>query len=212
MHFNLETVLFDLDGVLANTAPQMKRTYLDVLQDFQIESPSELILANIVQLSPQKGLRQLFGEKIGPANDSFNRHWKINIRHVKSYEGITELVNNLSSKGKILGVVTSRNRLDTMEILANNSLGTLMKVIVTWGDYRVAKPSPKCIQVALRMIQKPPDTVSYVGDQPSDIYAANAAGVVGFAATWGGHINRDELLKAGASAILRNPYELIDLI
>jgi len=70
MHFNLETVLFDLDGVLANTAPQMKRTYLDVLQDFQIESPSELILANIVQLSPQKGLRQLFGEKIGPANDS----------------------------------------------------------------------------------------------------------------------------------------------
>ena len=212
MHFKLETILFDLDGVLADTESQIRQTYLDVLRDFQIEPPSDSNLADLIRLSPQKGLRLLLGESAGSALNSYSHHWKINISRVKAYKGIADVINSLSCKGKIIGVVTSRNSSDTTQILANNNLSASMNVVVTWGDYRVAKPSPKCLQVALGMIQKPSDTSSYVGDQPNDILAATGAGVIGLAATWGGNANQNELVEAGAYAILRSPSELLDLM
>jgi len=87
-----------------------------------------------------------------------------------------------------------------------------MKTVITWGHYRVPKPSPACLIVALQKIGKPPSKTAYVGDQATDILAAKSAGILAVGAIWDSNASEDNLRSAGADIIAKEPLEVLNLV
>jgi len=210
--YDLAVVLFDLDGVLVDTISPLKQTYLDVARYLGIKPPTREALNKAVQVGPQKALKELFGEDDGKAEAAFNRYWRANINSVSCFAGITELLRALSSLEVILGTVTSRNSPGTFSLLDVAGIRTYMQTIVTWGHYRTPKPSPLCLIVALNKAGKPRDKAAYVGDQAVDMLAAKSAGVLAVGATWDANASREDLIKAGADVIAKEPKEILELV
>ena len=209
--YDLALVLFDMDGVLVDTIPSLKQTYLDVARHMGIKQPSEQELGKVMQIGPGRALKELFKEDTTEVKATFNRHWRTNIDKVPCFAGVTEMLKSLSSSGTTLGTVTSRNSLDTYSLLDAAGIRTYMQIIVTWGHYRVAKPSPTCLMVALTRTDKPPNRTAYVGDQAMDILAARSAGVLAVGAIWDANASEDDLRKAGADVIVKEPKEILAL-
>lgn len=209
--YDLVLVLFDMDGVLVDTIPPLKQTYLDMARHLGIKQPSEQELGKAIQIGPGRALKELFGEDDTEVKATFNRYWRANIGTVSCFEGITEMLQSLSSLGTTLGTVTSRNSLDTYSLLDLAGIRTYMQIIVTWGHYRAAKPSPTCLMVALSRTDKPPNRTAYVGDQAKDILAARSAGVLAVGAIWDANASEDDLRKAGADVIVKEPKEILAL-
>ena len=209
---DLAVVLFDLDGVLVDTRSLVEQAYLDVARYLGVKTPSEEALKRATEVRPQRALSELFGEDNSKANTAFNRYWRDNINSVSCFTGIMELLRSLTSLEIILGTVTSRNAADTFSLLGAAGIRTYMQVIVTWGHYRAAKPSPACLVVALRKTGKPPSKTAYVGDQAVDILAARRAGILAVGAIWDANASEEDLRGAGATVIVREPKEILAMV
>jgi len=210
--YDLDVIFFDLDGVLLDTLSSLKQTYQDVSQYLGKKPLSKVALNRAVQFGPQKALRELFPEADRKARAAFNHYWRANIESVSCFVGVTELLMALSSTKVILGTVTSRNSSDAYSLLDAARLRDYMQIVVTWGHYRVPKPSPACLIVALQKAGKPPSKTVYVGDQATDILAAKSAGVLAVGAIWDVNASEDDLKAAGADIIAKEPIEILDLV
>lgn len=210
---DLVVILFDLDGVLLDTISSLKQAYKDVAQYLGIKPPTGEALNWAVQVGPQKALGELFPEEDNSkAKAVFNRYWRANIDSVSCFAGVTELLMALSYRKVMLGTVTSRNSSDTYSLLDAARIRSYMQTVVTWGHYRVPKPSPACLTVALQKTGKPPNKTAYVGDQAKDVLAAKSAGVLAVGAIWDVNASKDDLRNAGADVIAEEPMEILQLV
>jgi len=209
---DLSMILFDMDGVLLDSISSLKKTYQDVAQFLGSKPLTTEALSRAVQVGPQKALRELFPEDDRKAKEAFNSYWRDNINSVSCFEGVRELLIALSYQKVILGTVTSRNSTDTHSMLDAAGISSYMQTVVTWGHYRVPKPSPACLIVALQKTGKPPNKVAYVGDQAADVLAAKRAGVLAVGAIWDVNACKDDLRNAGAEVIVEEPMDILELV
>jgi HAD superfamily hydrolase (TIGR01509 family) len=210
--YELGVVLFDLDGVLVNTVSLLKQAYRDVARDLGIKPPDREALSKAAQIGPQRALKELFGEADDEPKVAFDRYWRASIKRVSCFAGIAELLRVLSSFEIILGTVTSRNSADALSLLDAAGIRSYMRTIVTWGHYRVPKPSPACLLVALQKTGRQPSETAYVGDQPADMLAAKSAGIIAIGAIWDVNADEDALRRAGADVIARKPKDILPLV
>jgi HAD superfamily hydrolase (TIGR01509 family) len=209
--YDLTLVLFDMDGVLVKTMPLLRQTYLDVARHLGVRQPSKRELDKVMQIGPGRALKELFRVDTNEVESNFNRHWRTNIGKVACFAGVTAMLESLSSSGITSGIVTSRNSLDTYSLLDAARIRAYMEIIVTWGHYRIAKPSPACLLAALKRTDKPPNRVAYVGDQVVDVMAARGARVLAVGAIWDTNASEHDLIAAGADVIVKEPREITAL-
>jgi len=202
-------MLFDLDGVLLDTAPVLESCYMALAESLNVAPPSRAELREAVRMSPQAALRVLFGTR--DVEQRFIQLWRNKLSGVCTFNGIPEVLQELRRVNVTMGTVTSRNGTDTRALLGCVGLTGYMRTIITWGHYRVAKPSPACIIAALRDTDMPPSMAAYIGDQPEDIQAANRAGVIAVGAIWNPYADKKQLKAAGAFAIIEKPIEILHL-
>ncbi|MEM2942341.1 MAG: HAD-IA family hydrolase [Candidatus Bathyarchaeia archaeon] len=94
-------------------------------------------------------------------------------------KGVVEAIVSLKGKPNIrLGLVTSRNRKDTLHKLKTLGLLQHFDAIVTRDDVKTFKPSPEQVRLASRMLQVPVYACVLVGDMPTDVLAAREAGAL----------------------------------
>lgn len=211
MSSDLKAILFDLDGVLVDTAAVLARTYQDISERLGIDPPLSTQVNMTITMPPSKAIGYLFGSNTGIAVDMLDKVLTANMRYAKAFDGVAELLKDLSSMGIALGIVTSRNSTHTSALLLATDLGRFMDDIITWGHYRVAKPAPTCINVALRRMGIAPGGAAYVGDQPVDMKAAKGAGCMAVGITWSS-MTEDELSEAGADIVIEKPKDIITLL
>jgi HAD superfamily hydrolase (TIGR01549 family) len=208
----LQLLLFDMDGVLLDTAPLLKNCYAGLAQCLEVSPPTEKELRDAIQMSPRTAIRYLFGDQGYELLHAFNQLWKDSIRQASAFPGIQELLEELSRGNVVVGTVTSRNNFDTLTLLTSAGLLSYMRTVVTWGRYRIAKPSPICILIALDETGTPSSRAAYVGDQVTDMHAARNAGVLAVGAVWGQCVSKEQLKSAGADIIVEKPAEILSLI
>jgi len=212
MMHHVELVLFDLDGVLIDTAPILKRTYCDISDELGLACPPETEIRRTVTMSPQRAIDYLFGEHALRAGELFSEVWGTNVCCAMPFEGIPELLRDLRNLRIAVGTVTSRNSAEASILLKVSHLDQYIDDLVTWGHYRVAKPSPACILVAVERMKRAPDSAAYVGDLPNDIKAARAAGCLAIGAVWSSSADREALKSSGADLIVEKPHEIKRII
>ena len=212
---DIRAVLFDLDGTLIDTAPDLG--YALNLQRSRHGLP---VLDNaLIRPQASHGARGLLGVgfELHPDDphyaimrEEFLQLYSENIcRHSQPFPGILDLLNALEARTLAWGVVTNKPARFTEPLMSILDLAERASCIVSGDTCPQCKPHPAPMLIAAELCQTPPGQCLYVGDAARDIEAATAAGMPALAAAWGYLDSTDAPETWGAHAIIHAPAELL---
>lgn len=209
-------LLFDLDGTLADTAPDLAAAVNKMRIDRGLEPTPFDTLRPLASAGARGLIGAAFG--IGPGEASYDemrREFLANYAaaiadHTTLFDGISALLDGISSVGLTWGIVTNKPALYTDALVPK--IGLAEAACVVSGDTTPhAKPHPEPLFEAARRLQLAPSDCWYVGDDLRDIDAGKAAGMPTIAAAWGycGHTEPADWL---ADLIASHPLDLLPLL
>lgn len=123
----------------------------------------------------------------------------------RPFPGMVELLRRLRSAGVGVGVVTSKLKQDALIELRSTGLSEYIEIVVAYEDTDEHKPAPTPQREALRLMST--NAGVGVGDLPSDVASARAAGLAAIGVSWG-YGARSALIDAGAECICDSAEEL----
>ncbi len=209
-------LLFDLDGTLADTAPDLAAAVNKMRSDRGLEHTPFEILRPLASAGARGLIGAAFG--IGPGHadyDDMRQEFLDNYaaaiaNHTTLFDGIVSLLDEISTMGLSWGIVTNKPALYTDALVPK--IGLAHAACVISGDTTPhAKPHPEPLFEAARRLQLAPNDCWYVGDDLRDIDAGKAAGMPTIAAGWGycGHTEPADWL---ADLIASHPLDLLPLL
>jgi len=209
-------VLFDLDGTLVDSAPDLAGAANDLREQHRLPPlPYE-------QLRPMvgSGARGMVGAafQVGPDDERFpvlrdaflalyaNRLLKL----TTVFQAVAPVLDGLAQRGLPWGIVTNKAARFAEPLVAG--LGPLQRsAVLICGDTTPhAKPHPEPLLEAARRLGLDPGHCVYVGDDHRDVVAGRAAGMPTLAAAWGYLGNAEPVEAWGADAILAEPTQLLN--
>jgi phosphoglycolate phosphatase len=209
-------VLFDLDGTLADTAPDLAAA-LNRIRVMRGLAPAPYELLRPVASA---GARGLIGAAFGLKPDD-EGYEELRIAFLDNYEstiaaesclfdGIAPLLDGLEEQGIAWGIVTNKAARFTDLLVPQIGLGHAGCVIS--GDTTShSKPHPAPLLEAARRLSLVPTECWYIGDDLRDVQAGRAAGMTTVAAAWG-YCGNVEPSGWGADALIASPLEILELI
>lgn len=212
---SIRTVLFDLDGTLADTAPDLAYALNAVLQE---EGREPLAYARIRPLASYgtRGLLKL-GFGVTPEDPRFARLrqrflavYAENIyRETRLFPGMAEVLAALKEKNLCWGIVTNKPGALTDALVAK--LGLKDVACVVSGDTTAnTKPHPEPMLYACKQTGSVAEECLFVGDADRDIEAGRRAGMKTLVALFGYLGADDQPHLWGADGMVRNPQEILD--
>ncbi|WP_026972676.1 phosphoglycolate phosphatase [Aliagarivorans marinus] len=186
-----QAVLFDLDGTLLDTAPDMRDAANAVLCSLGYP---EISMETARQYSSDGSLgllQQGLGDDYSRfAASELRQHFldayqlQLN-RATRLFPGIEHCLNWLIGMGIPWGVVTNKPARPTHALLTDFAIFKQAAVVIAGDTLDKRKPHPKPLLHAAEQIGVAPSACSYFGDAERDIQAANAAGMTSVVALWG---------------------------
>lgn len=209
-------ILFDLDGTLADTAPDLAAAANFLRQQHGLADAPYEILRPVASA----GARGLIGAAldIHPGDEryealrvSFLDRYQANMTvHSKLFAGVPELLAQLQARGIAWGIVTNKAARFTDVLAPQIGLGHA-GCIVSGDTTPHPKPHPAPLLEAAQRLQLAPADCWYVGDDLRDIQAGRAAGMPTIAAAWG-YCGHTEPAGWDADALLHDPLHILDLL
>jgi N-acetyl-D-muramate 6-phosphate phosphatase len=214
----VEAVFFDLDGTLADTAPDLGGA-LNRVRDEEGLPPVPLALLRPVVSQGVRGLLRV-GFNLLPEDASYPAlqervldHYAQDICHdTVLFAGIEELLDGLERRGLPWGIITNKRSLYTVPLVHALQLDTRAIAVVSGDTAGVPKPAPDPMLHACRVAGVNPEKCWYVGDDLRDIQAAHAANMRAIAAAWGYLGDGSPPEQWHADALAHNPTEIARII
>jgi phosphoglycolate phosphatase len=211
-------VFFDLDGTLADTAPDLVAA-ANLLRIARGLAP---LPYEVLRPTASAGARGLIQGAFGYDNqhpqfeelrDEFLANYEKDICvHSKLFEGMDDLLQELEKEQVLWGIVTNKVERFTHPLLKLMSLHERSAAIVGGDTTPHSKPHPAPILKAAEICNINPAQCLYVGDDLRDIEAGRAAGMKTVAAAYG-YCGCDEPVNAwGADYIIEHPSELRSIV
>lgn len=211
----IHTVLFDLDGTLADTAPDLAFALNAVLLE---EGRAALTYETIRPWVSHGGrymIRQGFQQAAGhPAEDRlWRRLVSIYQQHIadqtRLFPGMDEVLEKIEQQGMKWGIVTNKAGQLTDALLTALKLRERSVCTVSGDTLTEKKPHPAPILHACAQAGCAPRECLYVGDAQRDIEAGQRAGAYTAAALFGYLGAADRPREWGADALLESPLDLL---
>ena len=210
----IRAVLFDLDGTLADTAPDLA----GAVNRQRIHRGLAPLPLEVLRPHASSGARGLIGAGLGitPAHETFEtlRQEFLDLYEthlvVESalFEGVEELLRTIDERALAWGIVTNKATRFTLPLVQR--IGLQSAGCLVCGDTTPhAKPHPAPLLEAARRIGVAPEACLYVGDDLRDIQAARAAGMGAIAAAYGYLGTGGPLADWAADAIIDQPLDLL---
>ena len=211
----IRTVLFDLDGTLIDTAPDMAAA-LDKLcaEEEQTILPFDTVRP-IVSNGSVALVELAFGKNI---DDQRLQHLKD--RYLKIYQqdlavdsqlfdGIQEVFDYLARHDMNWGVVTNKPGWLTLPLMKALALDHQAACIVSGDSTQNRKPHPEPMHHACELAGSNPEECIYIGDARRDIEAGNNAGMKTLIAKYGYIKEQENTDSWGADALIHEPEEIL---
>ncbi len=186
-----EAVLFDLDGTLADTAPDLGAALNRVRQDYNLPPlPLDTLRPHTSQGG--RGLLRV-GMGVTPQDDSYAELYRRFIQHYEErlchhttlFPGMAELLAQLEQRRIPWGVVTNKSERLTHPLLQQMDLAHRCACIVCGDSTPNPKPAPDPLLLAAQLLGLPTQDCCYLGDDLRDIQAGNACAMMTIGVRWG---------------------------
>ena len=214
----LRAVLFDLDGTLIDSAPDLAG------------AANDMRLARGLPLLPYAHLRPMVGSgargmigrafEVGPQDDAFSalrdeflqRYEARMTRDTRVFEDVLPLLDALDAQQVLWGIVTNKAARYSEPIVQALGLAQRSQVLVCGDTTPHSKPHPAPLLEAARRMGIDVGDCAYVGDDERDVQAGRAAGMATVAVSWG-YLGLGNAIEAwGATHVIHSPNELLNLL
>ncbi|HEY1042966.1 MAG TPA: HAD-IA family hydrolase [Telluria sp.] len=209
-------ILFDLDGTLADTAPDLAAA-VNLLRTARGLEPTPY---EILRPTASAGARGMIGAAFGlaPGDEGYEElrlQWFDNYQnamavHSTLFDGITDLLNGIADNGMGWGIVTNKPARFTDPLVGMIGLGHA-GCVISGDTMPQPKPHPGPLLEGARRLGIAPEQCWYVGDDQRDVEAGRAAGMLTIACTWG-YCGSVDPATWGADVLLATPQALLDLL
>lgn len=212
----VRAVLFDLDGTLIDSAPDLAGAANDMRVDRDLPALAFADLRPMVG----SGARGMVGcaFNLGPQDEGFlalrdeflSRYEARMTRETRVFDSMLPVLAALDAKHVPWGIVTNKVTRYSEPIVHALGLGQRARVLVCGDTTPHAKPHPAPLLEAARRLGIPPDACAYVGDDERDVQAGHAAGMATVAVAWG-YLGIGEAIQAwGATHVIHSPDDLLN--
>lgn len=215
---DIRAVLFDLDGTLIDSAPDLGAAADKMRTDRGLPS----LPAALYRPMAGAGARGMLGVAFGIAPDAadfeaLREEFYVNyetrmVAGTFVFEGVQQLIDALHGQGLGWGVVTNKSARFTDPLTRAIPLFASAGAIVSGDTTPFAKPHPEPLFEAARRLGVDPARCIYVGDDERDIIAGRAAGMRTVAATYGYMGDQADSTLWNAHAAISSPLELLQLL
>ena len=211
-------VFFDLDGTLADTAPDLVAAANQLLVARKLSPKPYEVLRPRASAGARGLIRGAFGidpdhpDFIPLRDEFFANYEKALLVNSTLFEGVDHLLSQLDNARLPWGIITNKSERFTNPL--TDLMGLRQRAISTVsGDTTpYSKPHPEPLLHAARIAKIDPSKSVYVGDDIRDILAGKAAGMKTIAAAYG-YCGCDEPPEAwGADYLVQHPLELLEII
>jgi len=218
MFHQIRAVLFDLDGTLIDSAPDLGAAADKMRTDRGLPS----LPLDRYRPTAGAGARGMLGEAFGMAPDhpeflalreEFFVNYEARMTELTSiFDGVPELVEQILQRKLAWGVVTNKAARFTEPLTRAMPLFATAGAVVSGDTTPHAKPHPAPLLEAAARLGLEPGQCIYVGDDERDIVAGLAAGMGTVAATYGYLGAKANPMEWGAHAAIKYPSELLQLL
>ena len=211
----IEAVLFDLDGTLIDTAPDMGGALNNLLIE---ENLSPIPLDIIRPYVSQGGLvltrlgfsEQVDEAEIEPLRLRFLDHYRAIVADESVlFDNFEQVLKKLEDRNMPWGIVTNKPEWLTTPLLEKMSLDKRAAVVICGDSLEHRKPHPLPLIVAAKTIGAARESCIYIGDDKRDIDAGKAANMKTLIAAWGYIKPETNLDEWQAEGIVERPLDLL---
>lgn len=208
-----KAVLFDLDGTLLDSAPDMLAA-INAMRAGDGVAP--MLLA---ELRPHvsKGARAMVAAAFPDIDEAarealtpvFLDYYQRELgRHCGPFDGVEPMLAELENAGCVWGIVTNKPEYLAAPLLPMLGWQDRCAVLIGGDTLAARKPDPLPLTVAAERIGVAPGDCIYVGDDERDIVAARAAGMPSVVALWGYRLSSDDPFAWRGDVLIERPAEL----
>ena len=213
----IDSILFDLDGTLVDTASEMHLALNILLSEEAMEPQPYETIRPLVSNGVMGIFNIVFEDSPKVNGRRFNRYLDIYEEYLGTnaqlFPGMEKVISSVENKGIHWGVVTNKSKRFTAPLLQKLDLYERASCIVCGDTTDKKKPDPKPINHALLLLNiKSSNNSFYVGDSKKDVDAAKAAKISSIACTFGYIEEDDDPEKWYADHLIDQPIEILKIL
>ena len=208
-------LLFDLDGTLIDSAPDLAGAANDLRQAQGLPPLPYGALRPMVGAGARGMVGVAFGvvpgdERFDALRDAFLARYAARLlQDTCVFLAMVPVLDALDARGQRWGIVTNKAMRFTQPIVAGLGLDARAAVVIAGDTTPFTKPHPEPLLEAARRVGVLPADCTYVGDDLRDIQAGRAAGMTTLAAAWGYLGQGEPVHRWGAHQVLASPDQLL---
>lgn len=211
--FKLDCVLFDLDGTLVDTAPDLVACLNQALLAHDLPTIPDADVKPCISLGALAMIKyaapDLAPSLQGQLLDYMLNCYQNNIAaHSRFFDGIDETLASIEALGLKWGVVTNKRERFTLPLMEALNLSSRAACVISGDTTANSKPHPEPMLAACRQAGVAPENCVYIGDALHDIAAGKNANMKTLAAVYGYLKENDQPENWGADALIEHPQQL----
>ena len=215
---NIRYVLFDLDGTLADTAPDL----VDTLNQVLAENGCPTLTFDEIRPTVSHGgvymLKAAFkltddAPQLGPLRDRFLQIYDSRLcNKTRMFQGMADVLDQFEAWNIPWGIVTNKSERLTLPLMRKLNLDKRTQCIVAGDTVEYNKPHPAPMLHACRLLDCEPSETLYVGDAKRDIQAGQNSGMHTLIAGYGYIGENDKPETWGADGLVNSPLDILQWI
>ena len=213
----IKAVLFDLDGTLLDSAPDLIATLNHLRADLGLAAMPVDDLRHFVSRGAigliKAGMPPCDDETLAQWRASFLAHYEENsFIHSRPFDGVELLLSELASRDIPWGIVTNKMEYLSFPIIEKAGWTSSVSAVVCGDTVENSKPHPEPVLAACQKIGIAPENALMVGDDLRDIEAGRRAGSQTAFALYGYADSESQSDIIGNAALINSPQEVLDLL
>ncbi|MDY0330676.1 MAG: phosphoglycolate phosphatase [Thiomonas sp.] len=213
-----DLVMFDLDGTLVETAPEIADAVNDLLRDQQLPEVSEHLIRAWIGQGTRALMLHAYAHATGLEEETVRRTGTLDIlmprfaafyaertgKRSRLYPDVLSTLKALRAAQVRIALVTNKEQRFTTTVLMVHGIRHFFDMVVAGDTLEAKKPDPLPVRYCLDAFKLQPDRALFVGDSETDVATARAAGVPIWAVPYG--------YNHGKSIALASPDRIIPTV
>lgn len=200
-------IIFDIDGTLTSTNELIFASFNFITKKYLGKTFTDEEIQKWFGPTEDVILKKFCGENYEKAREEYYKFYSDNHFMADIYPGMNEILEKLKIKGVLLSIFTGKGKEAATITLKKLDIYKYFDLIITGDEVKEHKPSPEGIEIFLNKFNLFKDDVIMIGDSPSDIKAAHAAGIKVASVLWDS-LARHHVLNMNSDYIFNTVSEL----